>query len=170
MLRPPAPLGLPPQPVLPHFMQPPASMQQPSQTPWPTTEHQDPQLGRMPEDGIPYRGPHVLLREEEFVDATKVSSQFVSENFDTADEAQNNLYRQLIERVRRENGIVRVFSRRWYTRSDGRPAMMIYMTVEFSYRELDASKPRGRDLLSRYQAKATSLDQAREAANRGKTY
>lgn len=160
MLKPPAAFGqLPPMPVLPHFMQAPQA-----QVPTPPTPD-EPQFGRMSEDGIPFRGPPVALREREYELATRIGTEPVSKLFDTGDPEQNREYTELIVRLRRENGTVPVFSKSWHTRPDGTKTMLIYMTVEFPFRELDPSTPRGREILAKQGILAE-----RKKHNRGHTY
>lgn len=160
MLQPPAPFAqLPPTPVLPDCMQP------PTPTGAKPADQTQPQYGRMLDDGIPYRGPPVMLRDGEFDAATRVSSEIVSRTFDTNDPKQNHDYEQLVQRVINDNGIIRVFRERWAQKKSGEWTMLIYVTAEFNFRELDASKPRGRQLLN-----DASLSQQRVEANRGQVY
>lgn len=174
------PVSLPPAPILPPQYAAPGEnsttapradfpvVQQ--TTPPPTGEFR----GRMDVDGVPYVGPPLMLREAELAKVTHNVSSHVTRLFNVADPAQRTELEQLMDRVSRDNAMVRQYKTRWVRNHETKAVEIhIFVHAEFVTLQLNENTEQGKSLMQgarlsgRMPAGATStpLDAQRESLN-----
>ncbi len=174
------PVALPPTPILPPQYAAPGegSAPVPRSNTLVVQQTALPPIGefrsRMDIDGVPYVGPPVMLREPELAKITHHVSNHVTRLFNVTDETQRMELEQLMDRVSRDNGMVRQYKTRWVRNPTTKAVeLYVYVHAEFVTLQLNRNTEQGKLLLQAAQqsgrmgseAARTPLDAERDALN-----
>lgn len=93
-------------------------------------------FGRAHVDGMPFRGPSVLLKDEEYSAYTETVNDFGAEVFDISDPAQYAALKVIFDRA--VNGWYQIIEldKQWGTTKNGKKTVYIFVMYTIPHKEL----------------------------------
>lgn len=98
-------------------------------------------LGRMVEDGMPYRGSYFPMREEEYEELTAVTNDGYANYFDITNEESRKKYQEIIDRA--VNGWYMIIYKsppEFIVQSDGTFKIIVYCEWSVPHRQLNTQR------------------------------
>ena len=93
-------------------------------------------FGRAREDGMPFRGQSIPMREDEYEDFTEVVQDADVGMYDIKDPQEYAILKDILDKA--ANGWYQIFDydKKWVTRKDGTTTIYVYIAYAVPHREL----------------------------------